>query len=49
MTIKSVIESYLKITDLLQIDESVSGYEYHNYEPVVGSNLNNNSQIRIII
>jgi hypothetical protein len=41
MTTKSVIKSYLKITDL-GIDESVSGYEYRNYEPVVGSNPNNN-------
>jgi uncharacterized protein YneR len=27
----------------------VSEYNFHNYEPVVGSNLNSNSQIRIII
>ena len=44
-----ITEDYLKISDPLQIDESVSEYNYHNYEPVVGSNLNSNSQIRMII
>ncbi len=47
----NIIENYLKISDPLQIDESVPKYNFHNYEPVVGSNLNlnSNSQIRIII
>ncbi len=45
----NITEDYLKISDPLQIDESVSEYNYHNYEPVVGSNLNSTSQIRIII
>jgi len=45
----NVVESYLKISDPLQIDESVSEYNYHNYEPVAGSNLNSNQQIRILI
>jgi len=45
----SVIEDYLNIQEPLQIDESVAEYNYHNYEPVVGSNLNSNNQIRIII
>jgi hypothetical protein len=45
----NITEDYLKISDPLQIDESVSEYNYHNYEPVVGSNLNSSSQIRIVI
>jgi hypothetical protein len=49
MSTKSLTEDYLEISDPLQIDESVSEYHFHNYEPVVGSNLNSNSQIRIII
>ena len=44
-----ITEDYLKISDPLQIYESVSEYNCHNYEPVVGSNLNSNSQIRMII
>jgi hypothetical protein len=46
---KNIIEEFLKISDQLQIDQSVYEYKYHNYKPVVGSNLNSNSQIRIII
>ncbi len=45
----NITEDYLKISDPLQIDESISEYNYHNYESVVGSNLNSTSQIRIII
>jgi hypothetical protein len=39
----------LKISGPSQIDENVPQYNFHNYEPVVRSNLNSNSQIRIII
>jgi hypothetical protein len=45
----NIVEDYLKISDSIPIDESVSEYNYHNYEPVVGSNLNSNQQIRMII
>ena len=44
-----ISENYLNISETLQIDESVSEYNYHNYEPVVGTNLNSNSQIRFVI
>ncbi len=47
--VTNITEDYLKISEPLQIDESVSEYNFHNYEPVVGSNLNSNSQTRIII
>lgn len=46
---KYLIEDNLEINDLLQIDESVSEYNYHNYEPVAVSNLITQSQIRIKI
>jgi hypothetical protein len=49
MSTKSVTEDYLKISEPLKIDQSMSEYNFHNYEPVVGSNLNSNSQIRIIV
>ena len=33
----------------LATDESIEEYEYHEYEPVTGTNLNNSGEIRIII
>ena len=31
----------LKINESLATDESIEEYEYHEYEPITGSNLNN--------
>ena len=37
----------LKFTDTPIIDESIEEYEYHEYEPVTGTSLNNGGDIRI--
>ena len=39
----------LKIDEPLARDESIEEYEYHEYEPITGSNLNNPGEIRITI
>ena len=39
----------LKINDSLTTDESIEEYEYHEYEPITGSNLNNPGEIRITV
>ena len=39
----------LKFTDSSIIDESIEEYEYHDYEPITGTSLNNGGHIRIII
>ena len=39
----------LKFTDDLIIDESIAEYEYHEYEPITGTSLNNGGDIRISI
>ena len=39
----------LKFTDTLIIDESIEEYEYHEYEPITGTSLNNDGDIRISI
>ena len=39
----------LKIDEPLSRDESIEEYEYHEYEPITGSNLNNPGEIRITI
>ena len=39
----------LKIDEPLAKDESIEEYEYHEYEPITGSNLNNPGEIRISI
>ena len=31
------------------IDESIEEYEYHEYDPITGTNLNNDGDIRISI
>ena len=31
----------LKFTDTTNIDESIKKYEYHEYDPITGTNLNN--------
>ena len=39
----------LKINETLSTDESIEEYEYHEYEPITGSNLNNPGEIRITL
>ena len=39
----------LKNTDTSIIDESIEEYEYHEYEPITGTNLNNGGDITISI
>ena len=39
----------LKFTDTPIIDESIKEYEYHEYDPINGTNLNNGGDIRISI
>ena len=39
----------LKCTDTPIIDESIEEYEYHEYEPITGTSLNNVGDIRISI
>jgi len=39
----------LNITEKTQIDETVEEYEYHSYEPITGTNLNNPGEVRINI
>ena len=47
--LQNVSDICLTLNEPLSVDESISECNYHQYEPVVGTNLNNNSQIRIII
>ena len=44
-----MIADILKFTDTPIIDESIEEYEYHKYEPITGTSLNNGSDIRISI
>ena len=39
----------LKFTDTPIIDESIEEYEYHECEPITGTSLNNDGDIRISI
>ena len=39
----------LKFTETPIIDESIEEYEYNEYDPITGTNLNNGGDIRIII
>ena len=39
----------LKFTETPLTDESIEEYEYHEYEPITGTNLNNSGDIRISI
>ena len=39
----------LKFTDTPIIDESIEEYEYHEYESITGTSLNNGDDIRISI
>ena len=40
---------YIKIYRFPIIDESIEEYEYHEYEPITGTSLNNGGDIRISI
>ena len=44
-----MMEDILKFTDTWIIDESIEEYEYHEYEPITGTSLNNDVDIRISI
>ena len=44
-----IMTDILKFTDNPIIDESIEEYEYHEYDPITGSNLNNGGDIRISI
>ena len=45
-----VNEEYLNVDEPFALDESVVAYDYHEYAPIVGTNLNNvNSEIRIVV
>ena len=39
----------LKFADTPIIDESIEEYEYHEYDPITGTSLNNNVDVRISI
>ena len=39
----------IKFTDKPIIDDSIEEYEYHEYDPVTGININNGGDIRISI
>ena len=39
----------LKFTETSIIDESIEEYEYHEYEPITGTSLNNGDDIKISI
>ena len=40
---------YIKITETPLMDESIEKYEYHEYDSITGTNLNNGGDIRISI
>ena len=39
----------LNINESLTTDESIEEYEYHEYEPITRSNMNNPGEIRITV
>ena len=44
-----MIADILKFTATPIIDERTEDYEYHEYDPITGTNLNNGGDIRISI
>ena len=44
-----MMSDILKFTDTPINDESIEEYEYHEYEPITGTSLNNGGDIRISI
>ena len=41
------MEHIIQYTETLLIDESIEEYKYHEYDPITGTNLNNDGGIRI--
>jgi len=41
------MENILNVTQKPQIDELIERYEYHSYEPIIGTDLNRPGEIRI--
>ena len=39
----------LKFTETPIFDENIEEYEYHEYEPITGTSLNNGGDVRISI
>ena len=39
----------LQFTETTLTDERIEEYEYHEYDPITGTNLNNGGHIRISI
>ena len=44
-----MMDDILKFSDDPIIDESIDEYEYHEYEPIIGTSFNNGGDIRISI
>ena len=44
-----MVADILKFTDIPIIHESIEEYEYHEYEPIAGTSLNNGGDVRINI
>ena len=44
-----MIADILNLTETPLIDESIREYEYHKYDPITGTNLNNGGDIGISI
>jgi len=42
------MNNILNITEKPEIDESISEYEFHSYEPITGTDLNRPVEIRFI-
>ena len=42
-------DRYIKFAETPIIDESIEEYEYHEYDPITGTNLNNGGDIRISV
>ena len=38
----------LKFTETPIIDESIEEYQYHDYEPITGTSLNNGGDVRMM-
>ena len=45
----NMMADILKFTETTIIDESIEEYEYHEYEPITGTSLNNGGDVRISI
>ena len=43
------LEGILKIQERLSVDDSIKSYQYAEYQPITGSQLNTSGQITITI